>query len=139
MKLALTAAATVLVTAALVLGILYAAGMLTLSGVPNAITEACRTFLAAYDDADAQAQHARQGHLDTEWADAGPTASSEWQTKHQAALEAAALDVQDVKGEWADVAWQLVNAATVMKPEALTSMVDRAPALQGAHAACLGR
>ncbi|MEV4019900.1 hypothetical protein AB0J35_56425 [Nonomuraea angiospora] len=99
-------------------------------------------IVAAYDDADAQAHRARQDRLDTVWADAGPTAASEWRARHQAALEEAVLKVQEMsrqQGPWSSVAWSLENAATVMKPEALTAMVGRSPALSSAQAACVGR
>ncbi|RVX41135.1 hypothetical protein EDD27_3604 [Nonomuraea polychroma] len=138
MKLAITAALTVVITAAAVVGILAAAGMLVLTRPPAEIVEACRAFIPAFQDAMASATRDNERILQTELAH--PVRPSDhWKAKHQAALEAAALRVQKMQGEWSGVAWQLVHAASAMQPENLIGAVDKENALSGAHAACLGR
>ncbi|MEV0391340.1 hypothetical protein [Nonomuraea sp. NPDC050643] len=138
MKPAIAAASTVVITAAVVVGILVAAGMLTTERPPTEIIEACRVFIPAYEDAMASADQDNDRTLQTELAH--PVRPSDrWQAKHQASLEAAALHVQHLQGDWSDVAWQLVHAASAMQPDALIGAVDKESALHGAHAACLGR
>jgi hypothetical protein len=117
---------------------LAAAGMLVLTRPPAEIVEACRAFIPAYQDAMAHANERNEQTLQTELAH--PIRPSDvWRAKHQAALEAAALRVQNLQGEWSGVAWQFVHAASAMKPETLIGAVDKESALSGAHAACLGR
>ncbi|TYB45824.1 hypothetical protein FXF51_59950 [Nonomuraea sp. PA05] len=138
MKPAVAAAITVSVTAAVVVGLLAAVGVLTVTRPPADIVEACRVFLPAYQDAVTQADERNDQTLQTELAH--PIRPSDvWQAKHQAALEGAALRVQKLEGEWSDVAWQLVHAASAMKPETLIGAVDKEAALHSAHAACIGR
>ncbi|OPG13645.1 hypothetical protein [Microbispora sp. GKU 823] len=134
---------TIVVTAALsgaaTIGILLTAGLLDTDRTPAPIAEACRTFITAYDDAAREAKRQNDNTLQTELAHPWRVADV-WKARHQAALEAAALKVQNLSGDWGNVAWRIVEAATAMNPRNLdTGAVDQENALSAAQAACIGR
>ncbi|MBP2704416.1 hypothetical protein JOL79_11385 [Microbispora sp. RL4-1S] len=137
MILAVTAATAI--TAVATIGILTAAGPLSTNAAPAAIGDACRTFVAAYNDAAGEAKRENDATLQTQLAHPIRVADV-WKAKHQAALEAAALKVQNLTGDWGNVAWQLVQAASVMQPTNLDDgLAQKDNALSAAQAACVGR
>lgn len=137
-KTVLTIAATATVTAGTTIGILYATGTLAIDHAPPTIVESCRLFMTAYDDAAAEAKKQNNATLQTELAHPVRVADI-WKAKHQAAAEAAAIKVQYLTGDWGNVAWRIVEAATMMKPDNVEGLAQKDNALSAAQAACVGR
>ena len=143
MKMAITILATAVLTAAVTIGIFVATSRFTQNAPPADLANACRTFIASYDEAAARAKKQNDETLQTQLAH--PIRVTDvWQAKNQAPLEAAALKVQNFDGagddaEWAGVAWQLVQAATMMNPATVDGAVQKENALSAAHAGCIGR
>ncbi|MFF5250192.1 hypothetical protein ACFY3V_38425 [Streptosporangium sp. NPDC000095] len=133
---------TATITAAATIGIFIIVGFS--AGKPPAdLVDACRSFITAHDEAATRAKKQNDATLQTELAH--PIRVSDvWEARNQAPLEAAALKVQNFNGvgddqKWAGIAWQLVQAVTVMDPTSLDGAVQKESALSAAHAGCVGR
>ncbi|WP_157099557.1 hypothetical protein [Microbispora sp. ATCC PTA-5024] len=130
--------ATAVTSATTTVAAIYLTGHLATDTAPSEIKNSCRAFIATYDEAFSRAKQQNDQTLQTELAHPWRV-SDVWRAKNQAALEDAALQVQNLEGDWAGVAWQLVQAATSLGANSQDSAVDREAALSTAHAACLAR